>query len=240
MEPFNDYKVKEFTFAERKAVIIYPNCEPIGKMVFKLEYLGAFPSFDFAMLEKGYYLIHIFHETRWAPDEETKICADFARHCAKELNASERCILEGMSCGGLQAARLAELYPELCAVMYLDAPVLNILSMVGLGESTCESNDSFYREIVATYGVSRSTIVNFRKSPIDKMEPLIENDIPIIMLYGNADKVVLYEENGKVLEDFYKENGGTIKVISRSMCGHHPHSLDDPTVIVDFVEKNYK
>jgi len=239
MEPFENYKVKEFTFAERKAVIVYPSCEPNGKIVFKLEYLGAFPSFDKAMLEKGYYLIHIFHQTRWAPDEETHICADFVRHCAKELGASERVILEGMSCGGLQAARLAELHPELCAVMYLDAPVMNILSMVGLGESTCEANSTFFREIVATYGVSRSTIVNFRKSPIDKMEPLIENNIPIIMLYGNADEVVLYEENGKVLEQFYKENGGTIKVISRSMGGHHPHSLDDPTVIVEFVEEHY-
>ncbi len=101
--------------------------------------------------------------------------------------------------------RFAELYPELTAVMYLDAPVLNILSMCGLGESTCPANAPFWREIVATFGVSRSTIVNFRKSPIDNMEPLIEHDIPVLMLYGNADDVVIYEENGKVLEEFYKE-----------------------------------
>lgn len=237
---WEDYKVKEFEFAERQAVIIYPNCAPNGRMLLKTEYLTAFPSFDLAMLEKGYYLIHIFHRSRWAPDEETHIMADFVRYCAKELNASERCVLEGMSCGGLQAARFAELYPELTAVMYLDAPVLNILSMAGLGECKCDSMDAFWREIVATYGVSRSTIVNFRKSPIDHMEPLIANNIPVILLYGNADNVVVYEENGKVLEDYYRENGGIIKVISRSMAGHHPHSLDDPTVIVDFVEKYYK
>jgi hypothetical protein len=90
---------------------------------------------------------------------------------------------------------------------------------------------------VATYGVSKSTIVNFRKSPIDYMEPLIEHNIPVIMLFGNADNVVIYEENGKVLEDYYKEHNGTIKVIAKSMCGHHPHGLEDPTLIIEFVEK---
>ena len=162
--------------------------------------------------------------------------AEFIRYCADKLGTSEKCVLEGLSCGGLQATRLAELYPELVAVMYLDAPVLNILSMAGLGEAKQEDVGGFWREIVATYGVSRSTIVNFRKSPIDNMPPLIENNIPIIMLYGNGDNVVIYEENGKVLETYYKENGGTIKVIAKSMCGHHPHGLEDVTPIIEFIQ----
>ncbi len=237
---FDKYKKKEFYFAERKAVIIYPSREPNGKMLLKTEYLDAFPGFDEAMLDRGYYLIHIYHRNRWAPDVETEIMADFIKYCAKELNASERIIAEGMSCGGLQAAKLAELHPELVAVMYLDAPVLNILSLAGLGELSRDTSAAFWRELVDAYGVNKSTIVNFRKSPIDNMAPLIENNIPIIMLYGNADVVVLYEENGKVLENYYKEHGGTLKVIGKSMCGHHPHGLDDPTPIIEFVEKNYK
>lgn len=237
---WENYKVEEFTFADRKAVIIHPGCTPNGRMLLKTEYLEAFPAFDYAMLDRGYYLIHIYHRSRWAPDEETHIMADFVRHCAAHLGVSERCVLEGMSCGGLQAARFAELYPELTAVMYLDAPVLNILSMAGLGECNRDNLDSFWRELVATYGVNKSTIVNFRKSPIDKMEPLIENNIPVIMLYGNADNVVVYEENGKVLEDYYRENGGTIQVIAKSMVGHHPHGLADLTPLINFVEEHYK
>ena len=236
---WNNFRTKKINFSERDAIIIYPDCEPNGRILLKTEYLDAFPNFDIEMLNRGYYLINISHRTRWAPDEETHIMADFVRYCAKELQASEQCVLEGMSCGGLQAARFAELYPELTAVMYLDAPVLNILSMAGLGEGKSESSDGFWRELVSTYGVNRSTIVNFRKSPIDNMEPLIQNNIPIIMVYGNADNIVVYEENGKVLEEYYKEKGGTLKVIAKSMCGHHPHGLEDVTPIVDFVE-NYK
>ena len=237
---WNDFESKEFVFSERKATIVYPKVKPNGKLLMKTEYLDAFPGFDIAMLEKGYHLIFIEHYSRWAPDEENEIVAEFVKYCAKELNASEKCIFEGLSCGGLQAARIAESYPELCGALYLDAPVLNILSMAGLGELKPEKAELFWRELVATFGVSKSTIVNFRQSAIDNMEPLMKNNIPVIMLYGNADDVVIYEENGKVLEDFYKKNGGTIKVISRSMCNHHPHGLDDPTPIVEFVEKYYR
>jgi len=234
---WNEFETKEFVFADRKAVIVYPKVKPNGKMLLKLEYLDAFPGFDIAMLNRGYYLIFLYHQSRWAPDTETNITADFVRHCAKELNADSRCILEGASCGGLQAARLAQLHPELVASMYLDNPVLNILSMAGLG--ACDEPDLkyFWREIVDTFGVNRSNIINFRNSPIDHMQTLIDNDIPVIMIHGNGDTMVIYEENGKVLEDFYKEKGGKLKLITRSMGKHHPHGLDDPTPIINFVEQ---
>lgn len=233
---WNNFEEKVFLFQERKARIIYPSTEPNGKLILKLEYLDAFPSFEIAMLNKGYTLCFMEHPTRWAPDWETAVVAEFIRHVAAELHTEPKCILVGMSCGGLQAARLAELYPELVSVMYLDAPVLNILSMAGLGDCPADTAASFWRELVATYGFSRSTVVNFRKSPIDQMQVLIDHRIPVILLYGNGDEVVIYEENGKVLEDFYRENGGDIVVISRSMGGHHPHSLTDPTPIIEFVE----
>ena len=235
---WNDIESKEFVFCERAATIVYPSCAPNGRMLLKPEYLGAFPEFDIAMLGRGYHLIFISHESRWAPDNEIDIMADFVRHCAEELSCDERVIIEGMSCGGLQGARFAEEYPELTAVLYLDNPVLNILSMYGLGAIDDPGAPSFRREIINTFDVDDSTILNFRNSPIDHMDKLLENNIPILLIYGNADTVVIYRENGKPLEDYYKANGGNIKVICRTMKKHHPHGLEDPTPIIEFVEGN--
>ena len=78
--------------------------------------------------------------------------------------------------------------------------------------------------------------MNFKKSPIDNIAPLIKNNISVTMLYGNANNIVIYEENGKVLEAYYKEKGGIIKVIAKSMCGHHPHGLEDVTPIIEFAQ----
>jgi hypothetical protein len=42
-------------------------------------------------------------------------------------------------------------------------------------------------------------------------------------------------ENTAIAEKRYLELGGTIKVIHKPGVGHHPHSLKDPTPLVDFV-----
>ena len=230
------FQTKTFIFQERNAKIVYPSCPANGKLLLKTEYFSAFPYFEVAMLKKGYTLCFLSHPNRWAPDSETHITADFVRFVAKELNFEPKCIPVGMSCGGLQALRLAQLHPELISVLYIDAPVVNILSLAGLGAASRDNTATFWKEIQAAHGVNRYTIVNFRKSPIDAMDKLIENNIPIIMLYGDADDVVLYNENGKVLEDYYRENGGDMKVICKPGCGHHPHSLEDPSPIIEFVE----
>ncbi len=232
---WNDFELEEFIFEERKAKLVYPKTKPNGKLLLKTEYWDAFPAFEIEMLNRGYYLCHVTHCSRWAPDEETIIMAEFVKFVANKLNIEPKCIPVGMSCGGLQAARLAQMYPELVSVLYLDAPVLNILSFAGIGAN--EFNASMWQELVTTYGFNKSSVLAFRNSPIDHMDILIENNIPIIMVIGNADTVVIYEENGKVLEEYYKEKGGILKVIKKTMCGHHPHCLSDPTPIIEFVEK---
>lgn len=232
----SQFKSKNFVYEGRNAIIVYPSCPANGKILLKTEYFPAFPYFEAAMLQRGYTLCYMAHPTRWAPDSETHIMADFVRFVAAELGFEPKCIPVGMSCGGLQAVRLAELHPELISVMFLDAPVLNLLSLAGLGACNPADAAKFWPELVKTYGFNKSTILNFRKSPIDNMEPLIENNIPIIMLYGDADIVVPYEENGQVLEDYYKANGGELCVMRMEGRGHHPHSLQDPTPIIEFVE----
>ena len=236
---WNGFESREFTFCDRLATIVYPKGEPVGRMVLKTEFLNAFPAFDIAMLERGYYLINMKHKNSWAPDPETHLMAEFVRHCAGELGAPERCVVEGMSCGGLQAARFAQLYPELTAVLYLDAPVLNILSMAGLGRCRGSFVAGHWQCIQEAYGVDESTIVNFRHSPIDHMDILVENRIPMIMVYGDADHVVIYEENGKVLEQYCREKGGILETICKPGCDHHPHGLEDPSPVAEFVEQHF-
>jgi hypothetical protein len=59
--------------------------------------------------------------------------------------------------------------------------------------------------------------------------------IALIHVGGDADKVVPPEENTLVIEQRYKELGGKMLVIHKPGCDHHPHGLDNPQPIVDFV-----
>ena len=106
----NSFEHKEFTFEGRGSVVYFPSCPGNGKLILKTEYLTAFPFFELEMLKRGYTFAFMSHPTRWAPDSETKVMADFVKYVAKEYNLDSKCIAVGMSCGGLQAVRLAELH----------------------------------------------------------------------------------------------------------------------------------
>ncbi len=234
-ELWNGFEIEKFEFQGREAVIVYPE-KPNGKLLLKTEYWHAFPDTEVALVKRGYYDCYVKHNNRWATPDEVTLMADFVKFVAAKLNIEAKCIPVGMSCGGLYAARLAECYPELVSCMYIDAPVMNLISMAGLG--TLEAYvDTFWGELVKAHGFTKASIVTYRDSPIDHMDVLLKNNIPIIMVYGEADTTVIYEENGKILEDYYTKNGGILKVIPKPGCEHHPHGLDDPTPVIEFIDR---
>lgn len=235
---WNGYKRLDFFFKEHAAIVVLnENENHTNKWLFKTEYFDAFQELELEMVNRGYNLAYVSATSRWAPEEEIDIKAEFSDFLHEEFGFSEKCLPIGMSCGGLQAAMLAEKYPEKIGAMYLDAPVLNILSMAGLGSAPF--SEGMWEEISNTFGVSRSTIVNFRKSPIDNMDVLTDNNIPIVLAYGNADRVVPFLENGNVLLEHYKKHNGIIKVICRSMCEHHPHTPTNIKATADFLQMYY-
>ena len=77
----------------------------------------------------------------------------------------------------------------------------------------------------------------YKKNPVDNLKPLAQAHVPIIHMAGDADEVVPYEENTVILKQRYDAMGGKITVIVKKGFKHHPHGLDDPTPVVDFVLK---
>jgi hypothetical protein len=50
--------------------------------------------------------------------------------------------------------------------------------------------------------------------------------------------VVLPAKNSDIIEQRYRQLGGEIQVIRKPGIGHHPHGLDDPKPVVDFILKH--
>jgi lysophospholipase L1-like esterase len=72
-------------------------------------------------------------------------------------------------------------------------------------------------------------------APINRLASLAKAKVPIVHVVGTADVVVPVADNTDKLERNYRKLGGLIKVIRKVGVGHHPHSLDDPTPIVNFI-----
>jgi alpha-beta hydrolase superfamily lysophospholipase len=93
-------------------------------------------------------------------------------------------------------------------------------------------------EVAANYGLTVEQMETARVSPLDRIEPVVQAGIPIIGVSGDADVTVRLEENLAVLEKRYRAAGGLIEVIIKPGAGHAPHSLADPTPVVDFILKH--
>ena len=75
----------------------------------------------------------------------------------------------------------------------------------------------------------------YKLNPVDNLAALAAAKIPLLHVCGETDDVVPIEENSRLVEQRYKQLGGSITLIAKPNCNHHPHSLKDPTRIVNFV-----
>ncbi|MBQ8892933.1 MAG: alpha/beta fold hydrolase [Clostridia bacterium] len=233
---WNGFERLDLQFEGREAILICPR-EPRAdkKWLLKTEYFGAFPAFELGMLERGYYLAHMKNISRWCPREDTDARARFCAWLSAEYGLAPQCLPVGMSCGGMQAVYLAAEYPEYVAAVYLDAPVLNLLSCpCALGEA----EHGFYEEFQRHMGMTVSDLLNYRNHPIDRVEEMIQNRIPVFLCCGDRDKTVPYSENGRHLAEKYRGTGLLTEILKPG-CDHHPHSLEDLTPLYYFAEKYY-
>lgn len=236
---WNGFECVEFDFENHPAKVILPKVKyDKANLLVKTEYFNAFPETEIALLERGYYLCFIENDNRWGTDEDLDRKARFIKCVAEKYNLSQKCIPVGMSCGGLIAVKLAAKYPELISCLYIDAPVINYMSCpCGFGNGNSLSSNN--TEILNALGLKTiGELMAYRDMPLDKIPSLIENRIPVIMVAGDSDMVVPYDENGLFIERAYRKADIDFEVYIKEGCDHHPHGLENPAPVIDFIEKH--
>ena len=235
------FEYEKFEFCERAAKIIRPNAEPNGKWMLKTEYFGAFPSLECELLRKGYHLAFLKARERCGTDAETAAKVEFIKYVSEKYGLRDKCVPIGMSCGGLQAIKLAAMAPELISVLYLDAPVVNFWSWpMGLGNCPMYTDEKCKKELLDAYGLTMTEFISFREHPLDKLPILIDEKIPAVLVYGDRDLTVPYEENGKLVRAAYEASSVPFAAFCKPGGDHHPHALPDNTPVIEFIEKYYE
>ena len=56
---------------------------------------------------------------------------------------------------------------------------------------------------------------------------------------SGEDQTVLPESNIDIFAERLLQANGNIQVVRRDHYGHHPHGLDDPTPLADFILQHY-
>jgi len=219
----------------RACKVACPNEAAPGRpWVWRALFWGHEPQADVALLSKGFHVAFIDVFELHGNDTAVAVFNNYHAFLTSNLKLSTRPALEGLSRGGLIAYNWASENPERVSCIYGDAPVCDIKSWPGgLGKGAGSPED--WKVCLAAWGLDENTVADFKRNPIDRLAPLAKAKIPLLHVVGDADDVVPVSENTDILAERYRALGGSIEIINKPGVGHHPHSLVDPTPIVEFI-----
>jgi pimeloyl-ACP methyl ester carboxylesterase len=226
---------EEFFVDNRNCVLVKPKKpEPASPWIWRMEFFGAFPAVDLDLLERGYHLVYMDLQDLYGAPPALRHMNRLFTHVTRHFGLKSKCVLEGFSRGALFALNWGRLNAEGVACIYLDAPVCDFKSWpAGKGRAAGSPDD--WQKLKAAYGLSESEALSYPGNPVDSLVDLAASRVPIIAVYGEADVDLPPEENILLLESRYRALGGEIVLIPKPGVGHHPHSLDDPSAIVEFI-----
>ncbi len=236
---FYGFEQINFSFEGHDAILVKPKT-PDAKhnVAFKTEYFGAFPNTEIELLRRGFHVAYVKNTNRWATPADCAMKARFIEYISKEYGLRDQVVTVGMSCGGAFSVNLAGFYPERVLCMYLEAPVLSFFSCpaeMGSGHLPGAWENEFLKAYPEVR--DRADLFLLDAHPMSRIPSLIEHRIPFVMTYGPEDATVPYAENGALLVEKYERTDIPHLVIARPLTGHHPHGLNDPTPVIDFILK---
>lgn len=202
--------------------------------IWRARFWGHEPQTDIALLEQGFHLVYINVAGLFGSPKATKIWDDFYAFVRRSYQLNKKVVLEGMSRGGLMIFNWANENADKVACIYGDNPVCDFKSWPG-GKYSSEGSKKAWEECLSEYGFSEQEALEAKVNPIDHMENVAKEQIPVLCLIGDADKVVPFAENTALLQARLQKLGSDLTIIHKPESGHHPHSLKDPEPIVDFI-----
>ncbi len=236
---WNGFKQLTFAVDGRQALLVLPREEAPGRpWIWRTEFFGHEPQADIALLGKGFHVAYINVQNLYGAPAALDAMDKFHAHLVKEHGLSTKAVLEGFSRGGLFALNWAIRHPDQTAALYLDAPVCTFTSWpAGWGKGKGSPAD--WVRCKAVYNLADDDAARaYKLNPVDNLTTLAGAKVPILSVCGDADQVVPLAENSALLKTRYEALSGTMELITKPGVDHHPHSLKDPTPIVDFVIKH--
>lgn len=237
-EPRSDwfgYERLDFVINGRDCLLVLPKRAAEGKpWIWRMEFFGHEPQADLALLEHGFHVAYMDVQNMYGAPVALDHMDAFYDHLTGPWGLSPKAVLEGFSRGGLFSFNWAARHPDRVACIYNDAPVCDFKSWPA-GKGRAQEHTEDWQRLLDVYGLTEEDALAYTGNPIDNLAPLAAAKIPLLHVCGEVDTGVPIEENTRIVEARYRELGGEILVISKPNCDHHPHSLQDPTRIVNFI-----
>jgi len=232
---WHGYDRYDFIYDIRNCTVVTPRNPSVHlPWIWRARFFGHEPQTDLALLEKGFHLVYMDVADLFGSPLAVNHWNAFYNYLTEYHGFHRLAALEGMSRGGLIVYNWACANPEKVACIYADNPVCDFKSWpAGRGKAKCHQPS--WEACLKAYGLTAEQALEYKHNPIDNLEPLARAVVPVLHVCGTSDTVVPIEENSDIIEKRYREFGGKITVIRKPGVDHHPHSLEDPKPIIDFI-----
>ncbi|HEY9259784.1 GDSL-type esterase/lipase family protein [Chitinophaga sp.] len=231
---FYGFRCADFTLNGRECKVVAPKVSAAGNpWVWRARFWGHQPQADISLLERGFHIAYCDVAELFGNKAAIDAWDQFYA-LMQQCGLSKKVALEGMSRGGVYVYNWALANPGKVACIYADAPVLDLKSWPG-GKGKSAGNKETWEIFKKDYALNEEQAANFKGSPLDNAEKIAKLGFPMLHVVGDADVVVPIAENTTPFEERVKAAGGNITVIHKPGVDHHPHSLEIPAPITDFI-----
>ena len=215
-------------------IVVEPKEPAAGRpWYWKARFWDAFPYPEQALLARGWTIAYTdVADLYGAPeaicrfDRFYRFMTDRGFHPAPAL--------AGYSRGGLIAINFASRFPKRLSCLYLDNAVCDYGTWPGGGRYP----DGWTQLIAAYHFASNEEAFRSPLNPVTRLAALAKAGLPVLAICALQDRIVPPESNTLRLEQVFQECGGNLATIFKPEADHHPHSLEDPTPIVRFVQES--
>ncbi|QJD86460.1 alpha/beta fold hydrolase [Cohnella herbarum] len=235
VQEWHGYQRHDYFFQGYEVIVIKPLI-PLDdrRWIWRMEFFGAFDEADREMASRGWHLVYIRMSDLYGGAEAVELMSEFHEQVVAKYELSDKPVLIGFSRGGLYALHYAAKYDKKVSMIYMDAPVIDIRSWPG-GKGSGKVSRREWKECKRAFHLSEQSIEEYESILESAIARIANENIPMILVAGDSDDIVPYDENGQRIVDSYRNRNATFEVILKPGIGHHPHGLNPPDEIVRFI-----
>jgi pimeloyl-ACP methyl ester carboxylesterase len=232
---WHGYEKSVFKVNKRSSLVVHPlTAAPGNPWVWRAEYFEAFDQVDRALLDQGWHIAYHSVSQLYGAPIAIDSMKDFHDYVCKEFGLAQKAIVFGFSVGGLYTFNYGYAHSDDVFALYLDAPALN-LSIFQPWDCWPVTKAAYAKTYESLDLDDEAVRIEHKLSPNDRAAELAKMNIPVVLVVGLLDEAAVYEKNGAIFKERFEAAGGDLTLFTKPDCAHHPHSLEDPTPIVQWI-----
>ena len=167
------------------------------------EFFGAFPNADVELVKRGWHLAYVGVPDLFGSPEAVARWEKVYDVLVNRHQLSPKPGLIGLSRGALYCMAWAAAHPDRTLAVYLDNGVCDFKSWPGgkpKGLGTGVGSPEEWAKLLKAYGFKDDQeAIASKLNPVDRLKPLADAKVPILLVYGDKDRGVPHLENSEVV-----------------------------------------